>query len=353
MIDPAIAFAMAEQAFQAANARLGRDAYFRVAGKVIALKFADAALATKLLPAFAHLEALEQTPADLTICSWGDFSNDVELPEWTGEAGGHGLHYIDGPIRMAWDIEQRNLQAYDPNRRLALFRAANVSELAAWEQGAPFRQIMHWWSAGLGLQLVHGAAVGTEAGGVLLIGRSGAGKSTQALACVGSSLGYAADDYCLVEIGPAPRVHSLYGSGKANAASIAMLPHLAEAFRASPIDFQGKSIIFIAEHAPEAILRSFPLRAIVLPEIVSGSSCRAEVLSSGEALRALAPSTLLQLPGDRAQSLARLTSLVRRLPCWRIYVGGNPQAAQPLLEAIIARESARDEARKPEDGHDK
>ena len=128
---------------------------------------------------------------------------------------------------------------------------------------------MHWWSAGLGLQLVHGAAVGTEAGGVLLIGRSGAGKSTQALACVGSSLGYAADDYCLVEIGPAVRGHSLYGSGKANAASIAMLPHLAEAFRASPIDFQGKSIIFIAEHAPEAILRCFPLRAIVLhaPEV--------------------------------------------------------------------------------------
>jgi len=343
MIDPAIAFAMAEQAFQAANARPGPEAYFRIAGKVMALKFADAALATKLLPAFAHLEALEQTTADLTICCWNDFSNGVEMPEWTGEAGVHGLQYIDGPVRMAWEIEQRSLQAYDPNRRLALFYTPNVSELATWEQGAPFRQILHWWSAGLlGLQLVHGAAVGTEEGGVLLIGRSGAGKSTQALACVGSQLGYAADDYCLLELGPAPRVHSLYGSGKANEASIAMLPRLAEAFRASPIDQQGKSVIFIAEHAPEAMLRSFPLRAIVLPEIVSGSSCRAEVLSTGEALRAVAPSTLLQLPGDRAQSLARLSSLVRRLPCWRLYVGNNPRAAQPILEAIIASEATQE-----------
>jgi hypothetical protein len=353
MIDPALAFAMAEQAFQSANARPGPEAYFRIAGKVMALKFADVALAAKLLPAFAHLEALEQTPADLTICCWDDFSSGVEMPEWTGEAGVYGLQYIDGPVRMAWEIEQRSLQAYDPSRRLALFHASNVSELASWEQGAPFRQILHWWSAGLGLQLVHGAAVGTEAGGVLLIGRSGAGKSTQALACVGSPLGYAADDYCLLEIGPAPRVHSLYGSGKADAASIAMLPRLAEAFRASPIDQQGKSIIFIAEHAPEAMLRSFPLRAIVLPEIISGSSCRAEVLSTGEALRAVAPSTLLQLPGDRAQSLARLSSLVRRLPCWRLYVGDNPRAAQPLLEAIIAREPAHREICELGDGHDK
>ena len=99
-----------------------------------------------------------------------------------------------------------------------------------------------------------------------------------ALACVGSSLGYAADDYCILELGAWPCVHSVYSSGKADAASIAMLPRLAEAFHASLIDQQGKSIIFIAQHASQAILRSFPLRAIVAPKIVSGFACNAEVL---------------------------------------------------------------------------
>ena len=339
MIDPIAAFAIAERAFEAANVRPGLEACYRVAGRVLALRFAGTALATKLLPAFAHLEAIEGTPADLTICCWDDASSGVSIPEPIREEGRRGVEYADGPVRIAWEIEERTLQAYDFRRRLALFRTPDVAELATWEQGAPFRRILHWWSAGLGLQLVHGAAVGTEVGGVLLIGRGGSGKSTMALACVGSSLGYAADDYCILELGVWPCVHSIYSSGKADAASIAMLPRLAEAFHASPIDQQGKSVIFIAQHASQAILRSFPLRAIVAPKIVSGFACNAEVLPPGEALRALAPSTLFQSPGDRMQSFARMSALIRNIPCWRLYVGGDPSAAQPLLEAIIAGRS--------------
>ena len=339
MIDPIAAFAIAERAFEAANVRPGLEAFYRVAGRVLALRFAGTALAIKLLPAFAHLEAIEGTPADLTICCWDDASSGVSIPEPIREEGRRGVEYADGPVRIAWEIEERTLQAYDFRRRLALFRTPDVAELATWEQGAPFRRILHWWSAGLGLQFVHGAAVGTEVGGVLLIGRGGSGKSTMALACVGSSLGYAADDYCILELGVWPCVHSIYSSGKADAASIAMLPRLAEAFHASLIDQQGKSVIFIAQHASQAILRSFPLRAIVAPKIVSGFACNAEVLPPGEALRALAPSTLFQSPGDRMQSFARMSALIRNIPCWRLYVGGDPSAAQPLLEAIIAGRS--------------
>ena len=264
---------------------------------------------------------------------------ESSIPEPFGEGGRRGLEYVDGPVRIAWEIEERTLQAFDFRRRLALLRAPDVAELATWEQGAPFRRILHWWSAGLGLQLVHSAAVGTEVGGALLIGRGGSGKSTMALACVGSSLGYAADDYCILEFGVCPCVHSIYSSGKADAASIAMLPRLAEAFHSSPIDQQGKAVIFITQHASHTILRSFPLRAIVAPKIVSGSTCNAEVLPPGEALRALAPSTLFQLPGDRTQSFARMSALIRNIPCWRLNIGDDPSAAEPLLEAIIAGRS--------------
>jgi hypothetical protein len=340
MIDPVVAFAIAEQAFEAANVRPELEACYQVAGRVLALRFAGTALAMKLLPAFAHLEAIEgTTPADLTICCWDDASSGVSTPEPIREAGRRGLEYVDGPVRIAWEIEERTLQAYDLRRRLALFRAPDVAKLAAWEQGAPFRRILHWWSAGLGLQLLHGAAVGTEVGGVLLIGRGGSGKSTVALACVGSSLGYAADDYCVLEFGVCPCVHSIYSSGKADAGSIAMLPHLAEAFHSSPIDQHNKSIIFIAQRMRRAVLHSFPLRAIVATKIVSGSACNAEALTPGEALRALAPSTLFQLPGDRTQSFARMCGLIRNIPCWRLDVGSDPSAAQPLLEAIIAGRS--------------
>ncbi len=336
MTDPTAGFAVAEKAFQAAYLDSSQQAVYRIAGRVIALKFASSTLAEKLLPAFAHLEPAENAPADLTICCWDGASNGVRIMVPELEKGRSGLEYTDGPIRVAWGLDDPSLQAYKAERQLALFWVPDAAKLAAWEQGAPFRRIFHWWSARIGLQLVHGAAVGTGVGGVLLVGRGGSGKSTTALACVGSSLDYVADDYCLIEPGLHPRVHSLYGSGKADTASIARLPRLADAFRTSPIDQQGKSIIFITEHFPRAVARSLPLRAIVVPRIVAGPTCRAVVLTRGEALRALAPSTLFQMPGDRASSLARMSALIRGLPCWQLDVGSNPDASQPFLAAIIS-----------------
>lgn len=336
MTDSEIVFAAAELAFMAATVRWSPvEVRRRVAGKVLALRFASPALAAKLAAAFAHLDSAEDAPADLVVCCWDDASSGGSLATVMPETDRRGLDYVHGSVRLAWGLEERSLQAYDPVRRIALFWVPDAAELEAWEQGAPLRRILHWWSAGLGLQLVHGAAIGNEMGGVLLVGRSGSGKSTVALACAGSSLGYVADDYCLLEPGAPPRVYSIYGSGKADGASISRLPHLAEAFRASPIDQQGKSIIFVGEHIPSAVLRSLPLRAVVLPQIVTGTECRVEVLPRGEALRAVAPSTLFQMPGDRADSLSRLSALVRSLPCFRLCVGEDPALARPILEDII------------------
>ncbi len=273
---------------------------------------------------------------DLSICCWDSANGGARMMEPEGQKERSGLDYVDGPIRIAWDNEDTSFQAYRAEDRLALFWVPDSGTLAAWEQGAPFRRIFHWWSVGVGLQLLHGAAVGTDAGGVMLVGKSGSGKSTTALACVGSSLKYLSDDYCLVENGTTPRVHSLYGSGKGDASAIARLPRLAQAFISTPIDQQGKAIIFIWEHFPQAISRSFPLRALVVPRITMGTASSSQILSRGEALRALAPSTLFQMPGDRSTSLAHMTALIRKLPCWQLDIGSEPDAAQPLIEEIIA-----------------
>jgi hypothetical protein len=328
-------FAAEEREFEAAFARHGLEAQYRVAGRVVALRFAGPALAAKLLPAFAHLQPASGEPADLVICSWDDTggaNSTGQLPA----ASEDGIDYCGGPVRLAWERGDRSLQAYDASRCLALFHVPDAARLAAWEQGAPFRRILHWWSAQQGLQLLHGAAIGNAAGGALLVGQSGSGKSTTALACAGTSLGYVADDYCLLEPGTPPCVHSIYGSGKADANAIARLPHLAAAFLASPIDQQGKSIIFLAEHLASAVLRSLPLRAVVAPKILPDTACRIDRLSRGEALRALAPSTLFQMPGDRAASLSRITALIQNLPCFRLTIGNDPAAALPFLEAVIA-----------------
>ena len=116
----------------------------RVAGKVLALRFASPALAAKLTAAFAHLESAEDASADLVICCWDDVSSGGSLAAVMPETGRSGLDYVHGSVRLAWGLDDRSLQAYDPVRRIALFWVPDAAKLEAWEQGAPFRRILHW-----------------------------------------------------------------------------------------------------------------------------------------------------------------------------------------------------------------
>ncbi|PZF76151.1 hypothetical protein DK847_13145 [Aestuariivirga litoralis] len=307
----------------------------RIAEHTLRFRFAGRGLASRLLPAFGHLERAQPSAADLTILCWDDAAAGVSTPEPALAGTEQGVTFLDGPLRFAADHQTRRLEAYDASRGLALFRVPDHATLSSWEPGSPFLRILHWWSAGHGLQLVHGAAVGRPEGAVLLVGRGGSGKSTTALACIGSELNYLSDDYCLLQPGPWPMVHSLFSSGKADGNSIARLPLLSPAFAAGLKDPGGKSIIFLAEHCPAALQRAAPLRAVVVPMIVPGNGCTAEPLGRAEALRALAPSTLFQLPGERAKSFGAITAVLRELPCWRLRVGGDPSRAAGELLGII------------------
>lgn len=319
-----------------------RDRSLRVAGRTIELRFAGPALEDALLPAFAHLACEPAPTPDLAVACWDEISSGDSGPEPSAAAAHAGIDFVDGPTRIAWEPSRRTLSALDPSGRLGLLRFPSPDAIAGWERSAPARRVLHWWASDQGLQLVHAAAVGTSSGGVLLAGRGGSGKSTTALACVGTELGYAADDYCLVSPGGAPDgtpvVHALYGTGKADAASIARLPRLRDSFARSAMRIAGKTVIDVARDFPSSMVASFPLRAIVVPRLGTGAASLTPIAPAA-ALRALAPSTMMQLPGDRAGTLQRLAALVRTTPCFELALGTDPAAAVPLLECVARAEA--------------
>ena len=76
-----------------------------------------------------------------------------------------------------------------------------------------------------------------------------------------------------------------------------------------------------------------PLTAIVLPSVGTGEPELTRV-SGAEALRALAPSTIFQLP-PTAIPLAPLGGLVRSVPSYRLRLGADPGAAAALVRELL------------------
>lgn len=298
----------------------------RLAGATICIRSAGPQMLEQLGRAVSHLaDDSDETPA-LTISTWDSASSSAPpppLPSTQGDEPRGAVFYSDDGMRQAaYQPGLAQLSAYDHEASCAWFWCRSAADLPFWEPAAPFRQILHWWLARRGLMLLHGASVGLAHGGVLLVGRGGSGKSTCALASVTSDLLYAGDDYVAVRVAPDPYVFSLYCSGKLEPGHAKLLPHLPPPSFAGDGSPEEKAVFYVAERFPDRMCEGFPLRAVLVPKVVGGDGPRVAPASPSLALRALAPSTLLQLYPARPEALAGMTRLLQDVPSYALELGG-------------------------------
>ena len=312
-----------------------------LAGDVLHLRVAGDALGARLTRSLSHLEVPGTRTASVTIFAWDDVSTPARMPPppWgtanvytrRGDLRGFG----DDRILAAYNFGAGTLSLFDVERRAGLFWVRDPSVLPGYELAAPFRVLLHWVARATGGHLVHGAAVGTPHGGVLLVGRGGSGKSTTALACLAGGLFYVGDDYCLVRLGP-PFVHSLYCSAKVWDDSVRQLPQL-QAAAAPDLHRDGEKAVFVLDRRRgDRILPGCPLRAILLPRVTGAGPTRLRPATPREALQALAPSTMAQLAGADARSVAIMTALARQLPCYHLELGSDLPEIPPVIVRLLA-----------------
>jgi hypothetical protein len=321
------------RAAEAAGATIER--FYRIGDDAVCLRFAGPGLLPYLTPALAHV-AIEPTSPALTVCMWDSVSTGAPLApflRWMcGEMRKAPFHHLSPrqEIRLlssalapaTFEMGAGVLSVLDTGASVGTYWVEDGARLPYHEQGAPLRTLFGWWLTPRGIQCVHAAAVGTETGGVLLAGKGGSGKSTAALACLDSDLRYVSDDYCLVRSEPKPYVHTLY-----NTAKLGGLRDLQRQPRFLPMIHnpdglgQEKVMMFLERHLPEKLCRGFPLVAILLPRVAGEGRTRLTRVSPGAALRAIAPTTMFQLPGAAAASFDLMAGLARRLPAYRLDLG--------------------------------
>lgn len=245
--------------------------------------------------------------------------------------------FSDAGFHTVLQVTTGFLTMLDRARGLAIGWVRDAEDLPMPERAAPLRRLLQAWMVDRGMVLAHAGAVGLPDGGVLLAGGEGAGKSNTALACLRSSLLFAGDDYCLVDVASPPRIHSLYSTAKTHADDLVRLPFLAPMVSNHGRLAHEKALYFLQRHVPETLTASFPLRAVVAVRVSGGGDTVLAPTPRGPILRALAPSTVLLAPLSGAPTLGALGRLVRRVPAYELRVGTNPDQVPATILGLLGR----------------
>jgi hypothetical protein len=327
--------------FAEADARLGsHHPALRRIGRVDALCRSESARGAELLER-ALGGALAGTTGGRTpfrfdvLDDAGASSRQPDLWTWVEEEGGdraHGAkaHWHVAGCRLLASGDTHSLAAFDPHARRAVMWYRDVDAVPGFERAAPVRDLLHWMHAEGGAHLLHGAAVGSEAGGVLIVGPGGRGKSTLATTALLRGLRFAGDDYVVVDAA-ARTAYGVYLSVKVH---VDDAPRYAARFRDAPTTPCGtdeKVALFIGE-PPLGFSQGIPLVAVAVPAI-DAPFLGWRPLPKARALAALAPSTLFQTSGRREATFAACSELVRALPS----VVWNPGPLDPTYpERVVA-----------------
>ncbi len=345
-------FNMAQEGFERANAATQESVSksFRIGGKPVSMKFAGPALVRKLTGAIAHLESEPSDSPELTIHVWDSKSTGTPLPlmlsnlidllrlRWFERLdirkeikGYHGDR-----IRTIFHLGPDILSIYDTETNQALYWIDNCESIPYYEEGYPITPILNWWLEDCGQQLLHASSVGTPNGGVIICGKGGSGKSTTALSCINSKLKFLGDDYCALDTDSDPKIWSLYSTSKLKGPDdLARFPKLKPLVKNPDKLDKEKALIYLNDYFPEGLIGEFPLKAVFVPRITGLHETTISDISTISALKALAPSTMFQLPGDGVASFKKMSELVKKVPCHHIDLGTRIERIPDVISEFL------------------
>ena len=318
----------------------------QMAGVTFRLRMAGPALSEAVLPALAHLPTGDADGPTVTFDLWDAAATGVLPPRSPFSAAdyrryGQRAVAYDGAVSLMHAPTSGQLFAYDRASRRGYFWTEDAAQLSIYERAAPLQTLFHWALGEFGWQIVHAAAVGTAAGGVLLIGNTGAGKSTTALSCLaGDGLRLLSDDKCLARLDPAPQAFASFNSAKLKADMLERWPHYRPRLAGWDEHAKGgKGLMFLCPDFADRLVTTFPIRALIVPQVAHRAEATLRPLAAGEAFRVFGPSTVIWLPGAEADNYRFTAELIRRLPCYQLDLARDParniEAIQNLLETSV------------------
>ena len=314
-----------------------------VAGVRVRLLFAGPCLEAQFMGALSHLVTDHTGPVEATFHVWDSESTGVEMlpPPCSGAAftdRGDLCGFSSRRYRSAFHWSEYSVCVFDTDARVGVYWVERAANLPYWARSSPMRTLFHWLMELHGRQLVHAAAVGTNDGGVLIVGKGGVGKSTTSLSALAAGLKFVGDDYVIVGFDPEPTAWSLYCTAKVSPDQLRAFPQL-EAL-ADPLQPNDeKAVIRLHPEQADRFARALPLRWILTPRFGVEAATQVEAISPVALHHAAAFTTLSQLPhaGPRTHDfIGRMVSALSRA---RLVLGRDVQAVPDAIRQLITEGS--------------
>ncbi|NHZ86171.1 MAG: serine kinase [Planctomycetia bacterium] len=325
--------------------------YYNIASQTVKLRFAGSAMIPHMTPALSHLRSISQNKCSLTICVWDSVSTKVDLPLnfWENDIGiglqdndyqhsssnNARIYFKENSIQGVYHVETKILSLFDMNTNLGILWINNAQKIPYYVSSSPFRSILQWWAAYNDLLMIHAGAIGNDRSGVLLAGKSGSGKSCTTMTCINSTLQYAGDDHILINTKSPFRSYSLYNACKLYNSDFNRFPEILKGSSNAWDLNNEKSVLFLHDIVPDKIVRGFQIKAILLPKIVNVKDSYLVAVSQAESLKALAPSTIFQLPGAGKVDFKIMAKLVKQIPSFILKLGSNNKNIPDIIANLL------------------
>jgi len=213
---------------------------------------------------------------------------------------------------------------------------SRAEQFPPWIASLPLRNFLHWAYQSIGWRVVHAGTLAIDGRGVILIGAGGAGKSGTVLSGVVAGLDSAGDDYVAMGFDDggvcACPIAKLM---KQDAAGLLRLGLDAVAESLGPPNWQNKHEFDFEAFGAGRRAGRIDIRAILLPRIARARRSTIAPAAAGEAMMALAPNNLRQLPDGWRHGLAFSAELIRRLPAYRVELGEDPREIAGTIADFI------------------
>jgi hypothetical protein len=341
-------------AFEAAAARDPAGApveFYRFVDQPVRTRVAGSRLARTITRAFTHLRSEPSCEAALTISLWDGEETGIAPP----------MRHLRDVFYRTWPFGMSVLAASPDERMVGLQShavtmvysrparqivgwVASPDRLSLFERGKPLQPLLFAWQSDLDVMALHASFVAKDGRGVLFGGAGGSGKSTASLLCLAAGFDYLGDDYIAVPwpLGRWPKGFSVYASAWLEPDHARHFPWiLSHAVRGAA--GEDKLLVLLPEFARARIRGNAEIMALALPRVAATRETLYRPATKGEALRRLAPSSILQLPFvARRHALSRMTEVISRVPTYWFDLGRDLDGIPARVAEILAEAITRD-----------